>query len=106
MLGWSGERTRLMERAASPSSVAARLSPASRKSAPAGASLGLARLEEEEIDDDIRSGIGAHRAGREPDRGDQVGMVPEESARRAVALVHRPAADHEGGEASGTEMSE
>ena len=65
-----------------------------------GGFIGVAFLQEQNVDDDIGSGARVHAALRQTDRADEVGHGGDVGARPRVALVHGPAAGDEGGEAA------
>ena len=67
---------------------------------------GLARLEEEQVDDDVGAGLGAHGARRKSDGTDEVSPLPEIRPCRLIGLVHRPAADDERANSAGPEVGE
>lgn len=71
---------------------------------PRGIALGFANLalsEEEDVDDNIGSGICAETALRQADRRDQVGGFCDVLARGEIRLVHRAVRGHECGKCAG-----
>ncbi len=61
----------------------------------------LALAEEQDVDDDIRAGIGAKTAFGQAYGGDEVGGFGDEFAGRGFRLVHRARRGDEGGERAG-----
>ena len=85
--------------ASSAGSTSARVSHAAPMMS-AGAGLGGAFLQKEDVDDDFGSGGGFHAAFRQPDGANEIGHGGDMLARLLIGLVHGPAAGDEGGEAA------